>query len=451
VRYDELRHGWKCREVRCSDYGRASTIRAERDCDGSHGWHCLLDRHRAAIEHNGYRYGREYFYDGARVLSFSLAILLLGAPLYQAWAVGKYVAGWTVNNSAAITNGGTTTLTIAPTNGDNLHVCVGFAYTNTTDTVTLTDNATGGSNTYTSVDLATDAAGTFSGSDFYVDNIHGSPTTMTITAHTSGAGISFINVTAEDFSGEAPSGGLDGHVMQKQDFTNTTNNAVTSGNITTATGGDTIYGCVIDVDSFGLTAGTGALQDQNLLASYLTEYSIRGAGTAAAAATAVGTGRGSGGSNYITGVMAFPPATYGPLKQPAAMIWAPTAAPPGTATTSAQVMAGLSGSITPELTGNISIEAHGDAFSGVIGDGGILQLRYGTGATPVSLATAAGTAVGQPLSFKASTVAQRAPFTLNAIVTGLTVGTTYWLDIGQEAVTGSTASIENVTVNAAEF
>jgi hypothetical protein len=47
--------------------------------------------------------------------------------------------------------------------------------------------------------------------------------------------------------------------------------------------------------------------------------------------------------------------------------------------------------------------------------------------------------------------AQRLPFSLNAVVTGLTPATAYWIDVGLAAVTGGTAAIKNVSISVVEF
>jgi hypothetical protein len=43
------------------------------------------------------------------------------------------------------------------------------------------------------------------------------------------------------------------------------------------------------------------------------------------------------------------------------------------------------------------------------------------------------------------------PFSLNAIVQSLTIGTTYWIDVSLIAITGGTASIKNLSVSIIEL
>jgi len=128
--------------------------------------------------------------------------------------------------------------------------------------------------------------------------------------------------------------------------------------------------------------------------------------------------------------------------------------PTGTTNTAAQVMMGLGGVITPGASGRVLFMISGDGFnSNAVGNGYIVQLRYGTGTAPANGAAVTGTAVGG--SVKAVTAVtssvQDIPFALQSMVTGLSVGTTYWYDVGLEAIGGGTANIENLSLTAAEM
>lgn len=127
-----------------------------------------------------------------------------------------------------------------------------------------------------------------------------------------------------------------------------------------------------------------------------------------------------------------------------------SANPSGTTSTTS-VMMGLNGAITPVLTGRVLLIITGVILNNTIGDGSTVQASYGTGAAPSNAGALAGTQVGAPLAFVASTAAGQAPFAAVAIITGLVNNTTYWLDAALKAVTGGTATIKDVVVTAVEF
>ena len=124
-------------------------------------------------------------------------------------------------------------------------------------------------------------------------------------------------------------------------------------------------------------------------------------------------------------------------------------APTGTTSTTG-VMMGLAGAITPAHSGNVLLIVSGTLTNGTTGDGAALQIRYGTGTAPTNGATLTGTAVGNNISDN-NPVLNKIPFSVQAVVTGLTVGTAYWVDVGLAAVTGGTASIATVSVSALEL
>ena len=85
--------------------------------------------------------------------------------------------------------------------------------------------------------------------------------------------------------------------------------------------------------------------------------------------------------------------------------------------------------------------------------GTVVQIRYGTSTAPTNGAAATGTAVGgAPLlglhtNFAADTVG----FAVQAIVTGLTPSTAYWIDLGVAAPGGATSKVENLSISAYEI
>src|SRR6266849_5658286 len=118
------------------------------------------------------------------------------------------------------------------------------------------------------------------------------------------------------------------------------------------------------------------------------------------------------------------------------------AAPTGTASTTG-VMMGLAGAITPAHSGNVLLIVSGTLTNGTTSDGAPLQIRYGTGAAPTNGAALTGTTVGNNIADN-NPVTNKIPFSVQAVVSGLAVGTAYWVDVGLAAVTGGTASLATV-------
>ena len=93
----------------------------------------------------------------------------------------------------------------------------------------------------------------------------------------------------------------------------------------------------------------------------------------------------------------------------------------------------------------------GDVANNTTADGAKLGLYYGTGTAPANAAAITGTAIGAVPVYSAAANNQRVPFNITVIITGLTLGTAYWLDLMLGAVTGGTAVVKNLTVTAFEF
>jgi hypothetical protein len=133
-------------------------------------------------------------------------------------------------------------------------------------------------------------------------------------------------------------------------------------------------------------------------------------------------------------------------------------APTAPASTSAYAMQGLAGSIKPTTTGSVLIIISGTVVSpsGTAAGNGIkYQISYGTGTAPANAATLTGTQVGtvqeytNPATVTAADVNQ--PFSHAVVITGLTAGTTYWIDEAAESVaTVSDMGLANVSVTAVE-
>ena len=126
-------------------------------------------------------------------------------------------------------------------------------------------------------------------------------------------------------------------------------------------------------------------------------------------------------------------------------------ADPGTTTSQTGVMMGLAGSITPAYSGIIMIIISGDMGNNTNNTGVQSQIRYGTGTAPANGAALTGTTAGGLIKMTVNNSNNSMPFGLNAIVTGLTVGTTYWIDISLAAVSNGTAKAKDISISVVEL
>ncbi len=122
-----------------------------------------------------------------------------------------------------------------------------------------------------------------------------------------------------------------------------------------------------------------------------------------------------------------------------------------TASTSATgVMMGLAGAITPATTGRVLFFISGDVQNTNSATTSTIQLYYGTGSAPANQAAITGSAIGAALKASEAGAAQVLPFMVQAIVTGLTLGTAYWFDVSL-AASANTSTIKDVSVTAFEI
>ncbi len=127
--------------------------------------------------------------------------------------------------------------------------------------------------------------------------------------------------------------------------------------------------------------------------------------------------------------------------------------PTGVATTTAKMMGlGASATLSPTSSGTYLIIISGYANTTHAADNDLMQIYTGTGTAPANAAAITGTAQGTELTVSVPTAnTGDVPFTLNAVVTGLTVGTTYWLDIAlATSNTNGTATIKSLSISAIE-
>jgi hypothetical protein len=128
----------------------------------------------------------------------------------------------------------------------------------------------------------------------------------------------------------------------------------------------------------------------------------------------------------------------------------------GTTSSTTPIMAG-SGSVnswalTPAHSTRVRVTVTGTIFQGTSGIFAEAQLRYGTGTAPTAGAADTGTAAGSIVQFVPTGASARAPFSLSAIITGLTAGTTYWFDVAYFVSSGTgSANLINLHICAEEI
>jgi hypothetical protein len=129
---------------------------------------------------------------------------------------------------------------------------------------------------------------------------------------------------------------------------------------------------------------------------------------------------------------------------------------PATTSSTVGVMMGLSASITPVLTGKIMIIISGDIDNDTGDDGAQVQMRTGTGTPPINGAALTGTTQGGLVKMSVvvsggATNVTRVPFSLNAIVTGLTLNTAVWIDLDLAAIGGGNARVRDISISVVEL
>jgi hypothetical protein len=133
----------------------------------------------------------------------------------------------------------------------------------------------------------------------------------------------------------------------------------------------------------------------------------------------------------------------------------PITDPTGTTNTTG-VMMGLGATLTPSGSGTVIIIISGDIRNNTSTDGAKVQIRYGTGSAPSNGAAQTGNAAGfvtvvEGVVQGGSSAILTVPFSLNGIVSGLSVGTQIWIDVSLAAITGGTAEVKHLNISAYEL
>lgn len=131
-----------------------------------------------------------------------------------------------------------------------------------------------------------------------------------------------------------------------------------------------------------------------------------------------------------------------------------TKATPGTGTTSTTfVAAGLGATVTPTTTGRILVIISVNVLSGTSLDGANIQIMHGTGTAPTHNTAPSGqTNDCISMDVKSSgTTSPGGTGTISCVITGLTIGSTYWVDLEYDTDTSAkTATLNNAIVSIIE-
>ncbi|HEV2412728.1 MAG TPA: hypothetical protein VGS28_02900 [Candidatus Saccharimonadales bacterium] len=117
-----------------------------------------------------------------------------------------------------------------------------------------------------------------------------------------------------------------------------------------------------------------------------------------------------------------------------------TVSDPTPITATSQVMAGLGITYTPVNSTSLSIEIDGAIGPNTANTTVQVSGRYGTGSVPSNNGTLTGTAFPQgTYTLQPASFGQHAYFRQKAKITGLSIGTTYWFDLGVDTFNASDA------------
>lgn len=122
--------------------------------------------------------------------------------------------------------------------------------------------------------------------------------------------------------------------------------------------------------------------------------------------------------------------------------------------TSTMKMAGLGATFnfTPAKSTRELVTLYCTATNASNGTNDTFQPYYGTGSAPANQAAVTGTAVGSTLAVSPRSASAPAAFSSILVITGLTIGSTYWFDVSMAPSTGSyTLTINPCTFTATDI
>jgi hypothetical protein len=279
-------------------------------------------------------------------------------------------------------------------------------------------------------------AGTLSGTTLASGVVNSSLTSVgTLTSGATGAGFT-INFGTSTLSGAVPAGNLPVASSSAKGVVEGDGSTITivSG-VASCTPATTSQSGCVEPDGTTITVSGGKLTAVGAAASSID----------AAGATAISNGTSPG--------FLYDKSAKVAAGLPASLQASPTN-PTGTTNTSTTMMGLGSGcSITPSITGRVKIEFYG-LLQAPGGATSTLKVYYGTGTPPSNGSTTiTGTQVGQPQPLSGSGTSNlNSIFANGGNITGLTNGTTYWVDLSLSTSNAADqASVIDVSCNGNEY
>lgn len=217
------------------------------------------------------------------------------ALLVWVWSAAAWAAPAFVQSNSNSASSGTTVAVAYSSNltaGNLITVCI-----NANKGVTSLTDSLG--HTYTAATLLTDGS-TYAMGLYYVPNITGGANTVTLTLN---GAVTYAHAEIHEYSGVATTSPLDQTTGQFQAAPGTGANAVTSGNVTTTTDGQLIFGCTnsLTYGASTVSAGTSFTKRQEVFSDSPSEDRVQpSAGLVAATYTTT-----AAATNYFTLVGTF--------------------------------------------------------------------------------------------------------------------------------------------------
>jgi hypothetical protein len=146
--------------------------------------------------------------------------------------------------------------------------------------------------------------------------------------------------------------------------------------------------------------------------------------------------------------------TWGQINPPTVVVVTTPTNPTGT-TSTAGVAMGLNQVFTPIRSGTALVTVSGSVTNSAASGGSSMLLAYGSGTPPTNGLAGAGLGASLGSAIRAQNNASMAaaiiPFSISAVITGMTLGTAYWLDLILAAVTSGTATVSAINVTIIEL
>jgi len=189
-----------------------------------------------------------------------------------------------------------------------------------------------------------------------------------------------------------------------------------------------------------------------VLLSAQSQVSLPGTGTVTEQKNTAGAGLTATGNCDNVNSNAGSPCNYALALTSPIMQASPTN-PTGTTSTASPVMMGLGATctITPAYSTRIHVDFSGSISNSSTGNGGTVQVRIGSGTAPVNGFSLSGNGAFALLNSTSSTASAFTPWATGGVITGLTPGTAYWIDLAVKVIGGGTEIITGLYCSAFEM